>query len=199
MSPALPLTIDRERRRQTVDEPLCLCPSRSVSSPVLLARGLFTKMPLDDGRPPPLTPDLASSHRRPSLPFLYVLPSPTPPSSSLPTLTREGLPSPDVDLSSPAASPLNSPESSAGRSTGRSSGQGTTDHLKDFVLGSDESDALLRRGLVVDDRAQMDDLMGRATEAADCGAFLSSPPPSLLGPCKTARLTSVPHLPLGRV
>jgi hypothetical protein len=42
------------------------------------------------------------------------------------------------------------------------------------VLGSDESEALLERGLIVDNRAQMNDLMSWATEAADCGASLLS-------------------------
>lgn len=128
-------------------------------------------MSSDDRSPFLAPPDFHSSDRRPSLPFLYVWPSPP---TARPSSTLEGLPSPHVDLPcciSPNYSPLVSPESSTGCLTRRSSGQGqTTNHLKDFVVGSDESEALLERGLVVDDRAQMDDLMGWATEAADCGA-----------------------------
>lgn len=166
----------------------CLCPSWSVfllSSLSFLVRGLFA-MSSDDRSPHLAPPDFHSSDRRPSLPFLYVWPSPP---TARPSSTLGSLPSPHVDLPrciSLNHSPLVSPESSTGCSTRRSSGQGqTTDHLKDFVLGSDESEALLERGLIVDNRAQMNDLMGWATEAADCGAsllsshFLNLPSPPL--------------------
>lgn len=42
------------------------------------------------------------------------------------------------------------------------------------MVGSDESEALIRRGLVVDDRLQMQEFMSYATKAADCGEFCLS-------------------------
>lgn len=111
--------------------------------------------------PPPPPMD-----RRPSLCVL-----PTPPSTASISLGPTAL-SRWIPLSSPAAlSPDDRLSQSVARSTDRPAPPRR--RLSECVFDSDEMEQLAARGLVVDDREQMDDFMSFATEAADCGPSAS--------------------------